>query len=80
MYVHCDLSSVFQRCAGHGICSFTGKPHVQLVGQQDGIFMTLIAQPYPSLLCAKLSGCLSSAVSYHKAKKVVNNGWLGSQL
>ncbi len=35
---------------------------MQLVGTQGGKFLTLIAQPYPSLLCRRLGTAISNAV------------------
>jgi hypothetical protein len=41
-----------RRCGGRGVCSRTGKPHLVLSGTApNGKFWTLIAQPYPKLLC-----------------------------
>ena len=39
-----------------GVCDNTGKPHVVLKGQNgQGVFWTLIAEPYPELLCRSLA-------------------------
>ena len=43
-------------CRGRKVCDNTGKPHVVLKGQNDqGVFWTLIAEPYPELLCRSLA-------------------------
>ena len=42
------------RCQGakRGICAFSGKPHLPLMGTTaTSEFMTKIAQPYPAQLC-----------------------------
>ncbi|CAE8634396.1 unnamed protein product [Polarella glacialis] len=49
-------------CSCAGKCQFTKQPHMQLSGTNDaGIFWTLIAQPYPKLLCAKLAQVIVAA-------------------
>ena len=46
-------------CTGRGICSRTNRPHQILKGQRaDGVFWTLIAEPYPKIFCR----CLARAV------------------
>ena len=44
------------KCSGRGVCSRTGRPHLELSGKApNGKFWTLIAQPYPRRLCKKLA-------------------------
>ena len=63
MYSGIDLSSLGKRCQScNHVCSFTHKRHVPLRGvNEDGIFWTLIAQPYPWSLC-KAFGTLASSL------------------
>lgn len=45
-------------CKGskRGICAFSGKPHIPLMGlSPSGQFMTKIAEPYPHRLCTMLA-------------------------
>ena len=56
-----DLHRVAHKCQGHGKCSRTGKPHLQLTGQSpQGVAWTKIAQPYPGRLCHSLAHALTS--------------------
>eukprot|EP00438_Fugacium_kawagutii_P003575 Skav222552 [mRNA] locus=scaffold2837:288793:289230:- [translate_table: standard] len=46
------------RCCNskRGICAFSGKPHLQLMGiTKDGTFMTKLAEPYPAQLCINIA-------------------------
>ena len=52
--VHLALCRACRLCTGHGRCSRTHRPHVQLRGQKDGIKLTLLAEPYPYQLCKRL--------------------------
>ena len=46
------------KCSKRGICGFSGKPHVQLRGQDStGQWLTKLAQPYPMKLCTTLAKC-----------------------
>ena len=58
--VHLDLARAMRRCTGHGICSASGRPHVQLRGTFNGQFRTLIAEPYPMNLCRRLASCFAA--------------------
>ena len=51
----------FKTCKGsHGICSATLSKHVILQGRnRDGVFRTLIAQPYPSKLVQHMASQLA---------------------
>ena len=46
-------STWLPKCVGkHGLCSFSGKAHLQLSGRAPGgAFRTAVAQPYPEELC-----------------------------
>ena len=51
-----SLLSLQRLCKGHkGICSRTGKPHVQPKGKCNGVNWTKIAEPYPRALCRRIS-------------------------
>ena len=52
-----DLAPLAKRCSTTSkICSFTNRQHLALRGvNADGIFWTLVAQPYPPSLCAELA-------------------------
>ena len=63
LYSNEDFSLVGRLCCGkHGICSRSQQPHVQLVGQQGGQFLTLQAQPYPTKLCNRVAGRFHNAI------------------
>ena len=59
LYFGVDLSHMaVYKCIGakRGCCAFSGLPHIPLMGlSPDGQFMTKIAEPYPLLLCRKIS-------------------------
>lgn len=52
-----NLAPLAKRCfTTSKICSFTNRQHLALRGvNADGIFWTLVAQPYPPSLCAELA-------------------------
>ena len=52
-----NFQEVCQLCSGRrGICSCSGKHHVQLCGRDDkGVFWTRKAQPYPMPLCNRIA-------------------------
>ena len=63
--MHTNLDSrcadlLIRKCHGrNGQCSRTGLPHQVLSGvSPDGRFWTLVAQPYPPMLCSQLAKCL----------------------
>eukprot|EP00438_Fugacium_kawagutii_P028256 Skav200691 [mRNA] locus=scaffold6391:1205:6504:+ [translate_table: standard] len=61
--VHLDLSHLscyYCRGSKRGICLFTGKPHVALMGQSNGVWRTKLAEPYPPRFCRALSKCFSN--------------------
>ncbi len=67
MIVFCDTHDIDElrryRCQGRGICSFSGKPHVQLTGSDaSGRPLTARAQTFPRPLCTKLSNLLTSLI------------------
>lgn len=57
MYNFIDLKPLQQRCdSKNNICSFTCQSHFPLRGvNNEGIFWTLIAQPYPWRFCREFS-------------------------
>eukprot|EP00975_Prorocentrum_lima_P051623 10810770-Prorocentrum_lima.AAC.1 len=58
---HNDLQRLSRQCSGKGVCSRTGRPHIQLTGSgPGGVPWTRIAQPYPGALCHHLAHCLTS--------------------
>ena len=53
------LEAAARHCTGSRICSFSGKPHVSLVGRApDGGFVARKAQAYPVGLCAAIMDVL----------------------
>eukprot|EP00438_Fugacium_kawagutii_P025701 Skav229292 [mRNA] locus=scaffold544:93746:94408:+ [translate_table: standard] len=56
----------FRFCSGtHGVCSASGLRHTILQGKnKDGIFRTLIAQPYPKSLVLDMATVLASALQH----------------
>ena len=57
------LTHVFRLCIpSHGRCSFSGRRHVALVGQDEhGVWLTRRAQPYPTAMCAKIAAQLNQS-------------------
>ena len=51
------------RCkSSNNVCSLSKQPHVRLTGvDQNGVFKTLLAQPYPRDFCAKVVNLFSNA-------------------
>ena len=64
MSVHLDYQAASRVCCGKpGICSRTGKAHQVLKGQRaDGVFWTLIAEPYPKIWCTCLARCVARSI------------------
>ena len=61
--VHIDLSileSHYCRGSKRGLCLFTGKPHLALMGQSGGIWRTKLAEPYPRPFCRPLAKCFDN--------------------
>ena len=51
-------------CHGRGICSFSLRPHIQLMGQnKDGQFLTKIAEPYPAEFSSQLAAAFSDGIA-----------------
>ena len=51
-------------CRGRKIC----EPHTVLKGQSpSGVFWTLIAEPYPELMCRALARCTCTGVQERRA-------------
>ena len=67
------LNQVLKQCHQvHGRCSATNKPHLQLVGRNSaGVFLTLLAQPYPHELCKVL---IRAALDFHHGQKHHDGG------
>lgn len=60
MFAHTDIRHCRRHCtAKRGVCSKSGKPHVQLVGSKDGVFLTKWAEPYPHRLCQRLASTIA---------------------
>ena len=59
-----DTARLARLCRGHGICSRTHQPHVQLTGCRHGRRMTQVAQPYPHQLNKALAYCLTQPTHY----------------
>lgn len=64
-----NLRSVGRVCQGSfACCSYTGKRHVALKGTNDqGIFLTLIAQPYPFELCRTIAAVVIEQIGWQNA-------------
>lgn len=66
---HVSLRSKCRRCAGkRGVCSRTQQRHEQLVGTSGGKFKTLIAQPYPVSLCARVATAFAYTVNHQRSQ------------
>lgn len=64
-----DLGPCVRQCNSHrGICSRTGKAHVQLCGHKPGTFMTSHAQPYPVTLCKRVAKAFENAMFEYRAR------------
>ena len=68
--IHADLTPSARHCIGKGVCSFTSRPHVRLEGQQNGVFMTLIAEPFPCQMCNALVRCLHNSLVSMKLRSL----------
>lgn len=62
LYNFIHLHPVAKRCHGkYNHCEFTHKPHVALQGHdQNGVFLTLVAQPYPWMMVRDIAALISS--------------------
>lgn len=60
-----NLPVISKRCTGtRNICSATGRPHVPLAGKAaNGLYRTLLAQPYPWALADLIAGTVSRAIN-----------------
>ena len=66
---HVSLRSKCRHCTGHrGVCSRTQQPHEQLTGMSGGQFKTVIAQPYPWQLCARLASAFAYTIHHHQSQ------------
>lgn len=62
------------RCCNskRGICAFSGKPHLQLMGvTKSGVFMTKLAEPYPVQLYLNIAHAF---LDWH-TEVIANNFW-----
>ena len=58
-----DLESMCFKCSGKSKCSFSGKPHVMLVGtDEDGVFLAHLAGPYPKKMVAIMAKCFEYSI------------------
>ena len=57
--VHVELEILqhyYCKSSKRGICAYSGRPHVALMGQtKEGVWLTKIAEPYPQRLTQKLA-------------------------
>lgn len=67
-YNHIGFHSLEKCCnSNKGICSRTHCPHIRLAGADDqGVFLTLRAQPYPTLLAATVGDLVARALHYFR--------------
>jgi hypothetical protein len=58
-----NMATLALRCrSSSNICSNTLQPHVRLTGVDDnGVFMTLKAQPYPLEFCKAVANLITMA-------------------
>ena len=62
--VFVDFQPFCRVCTGRGQCSRTSLPHQILKGQrEDGVFWTLVAEPYPEIFCRCMARCCARAVT-----------------
>lgn len=67
LFAFLDLRHCCRHCsARRGRCNKSGKPHQQLVGCPNGVFLTKLAEPYPLSLCRRLA----STIGYSIAAKI----------
>ncbi len=58
-----ELTPIARMChQKSGLCSRTGKPHVQLRGAVNGVWLTSVAEPYPWTLCKFLASCFEEGI------------------
>ena len=61
--VNLDGAMIFCK-SNKGICDYTGKRHIQLVGKDAaGVYLTFRAQPYPPSWCEKIVQCFLHALT-----------------
>ena len=65
MCLFCDTAPIERICRGHGICTRTHMPHLELKGtikiNGADVFLTHVAEPYPKTLCTRLVRMLQNA-------------------
>ena len=66
-----DIAALERRhCSGHRVCSYSGKPHVQLTGSgPGGKPMTLHAQEFPQGLSSMLARILLGELLHRRATR-----------
>ena len=63
MFAFLDVRQCCRQChSKRGACSFTGRPHEQLVGTRGGVFLTKLAEPYPPSLCKRLASSIGFSI------------------
>ena len=73
MYAFVDLSCVFKHCCSlKGICDRSGSNHVVLSGSLHGVFLTLIAEPYPVALCNRIARAFHNYVCNRHVRSLAN--------
>ena len=61
------LPALLRKCSGkQGVCSSTGRPHIQLCGQDkvSHKLWTQIAEPYPARLCAAAAAAAAESLTH----------------
>jgi hypothetical protein len=71
MFANVDLAPAIRHCHGRGICDRSGHAHVELTGTQKGVFMTLIAEPYPPKMCSILVRCFANAMCQRAVSRLL---------
>ena len=74
--VHLDLEPACKHCTGRGVCSFSGRTHMQLHGLRDKKFLTSVAEPYPHALCRRLAKAFGYA-HYAALAHQLSASWTG---
>ena len=66
-----NASSLQRLCKGHkGVCSRTGKLHVQLKGKLREVNLTKLAEPYPKVLCHRIATLVSTQYQFSILRKL----------
>jgi len=63
LFTHLSCNSLGKTCCGRGVCSFSGKRHVEIIGNHPcGVKYSKLSEPYPPRLCAAFVRCFANAV------------------